>query len=238
MPEFVPSSYLSTREALNRLGRELFPSELTGKEHEARRGLISEDEWLRIKDLPPARGGDAPGSGPMMRRTKAPAVKTAPHSSDDPSDPLYQEEYRAGMRYMDARDRLRKLLEAGQLEAAILDPWVGTLHRASASLWRRFDADRMIERGRAPIPNSPNTGSLLIKRFAEANVHTKPMPEAKIQAAIDVLKEKIATESLTRAQQRDFLRKTFPSYHVTARQLVQIFRAVPAPRGRPKKSDK
>jgi hypothetical protein len=122
MPEFVPSSYLSTREALNRLGRELFPSELTGKEHEARRGLISEDEWLRIKDLPPARGGDAPGSGPMMRRTKAPAVKTAPHSSDDPSDPLYQEEYRAGMRYMDARDRLRKLLEAGQLEAAILDP--------------------------------------------------------------------------------------------------------------------
>jgi hypothetical protein len=130
------------------------------------------------------------------------------------------------------------LLEAGELEAAILDPWTGKLRRASASLWRRFDADRMIERGQAPIPGSPNTGSLLVKRFAEANVHTKRMPQAKIQEAIEALKEKIATESLTQAQQRDFLRKTFPSYHVTARQLVQIFRAVPAPRGRPKKSDK
>ena len=47
MSEFVPSGYLSIREALNRLGRELFPLEWTGREHEARRGLIGEDEWLR-----------------------------------------------------------------------------------------------------------------------------------------------------------------------------------------------
>jgi hypothetical protein len=51
---FVPNGYLSIQEALNRLGRELFPSEWTGEEHKARRELISEDEWLRIKDLPPA----------------------------------------------------------------------------------------------------------------------------------------------------------------------------------------
>jgi hypothetical protein len=44
--------YISIREALNRLGRELFPTEWTGEEHKARRGLISADQWLKIKDLP------------------------------------------------------------------------------------------------------------------------------------------------------------------------------------------
>jgi hypothetical protein len=39
------------------------------------------------------------------------------------------------------------LLEAGGLEAAILDPFNGILHRASTALWH--DADRMIEKGRA-----------------------------------------------------------------------------------------
>jgi hypothetical protein len=237
MPKFVPSGYLEMHDALDRLGRELFPSEWTGEEHKARRGLISEDEWLRIKDLPPARGGGAPSSGTMPRSTKAPATKLAPHSSGDPSDPLYQEEYRARTRYMAAHHRLRQLFEAGQLEAAILDPWSGKLHQASVSFWRRSDADRMIEKGKAPIPRSPNAGSLLVKRFAEANEHPKPMPGAKIKEAIEALKEKIATESLTRAQQIDFVRKTFPSYHVTERQFREIFQAIPVSTGRPKKSD-
>jgi hypothetical protein len=170
MPEHVPSGYLSIHETLNQLGRDLFGSDWTGEEHKARRGLISEDEWLRIKDLLPARGGGAPASGTrMLQSTKAPAAKPAPHSSGDPSDPLYQEEYRARKRHMDAHDRLRQLLEAGQLEAAILDPWSGKLHRASASLWRRSDADRIIERGEAPILGSPNTGSLL----ARSRLHTQ-----------------------------------------------------------------
>ena len=47
------------------------------------------------------------------------------------------------------------------------------------------------------------------------------MPQAKIQEAIEALKEKIATESLTRPQQEDFLRKNFPSYRVTERQLCR-----------------
>lgn len=145
MTKFVPSGYLSIRDALDRLGRELFPSAWTGEEHKARRGLISEEEWLKNKDLPPARGAGACGSG---RSRKAPAAKATPDSSDDPSNPMYQEEYRAGKRQMEAHHRLRELLEAGRLEAAILDPWSGKLHRASASLWRRFDADRMIERGK------------------------------------------------------------------------------------------
>jgi hypothetical protein len=53
------------------------------------------------------------------------------------SDPPYQEGYRVHKRYADARRELHDLLEAGDLEAAILDPWTGNLHRASAALWRR-----------------------------------------------------------------------------------------------------
>src|SRR5215469_1848765 len=106
MPEPVPSGCLSIGDALNRLGRELFPSAWTGEEHKARRGLISEEEWSRIKDLPPARGG---GAGLEMPR---PTKKAGPHSTGDPSDPLYQEEYRARRRHVDAQRRLRQMLEA------------------------------------------------------------------------------------------------------------------------------
>jgi hypothetical protein len=60
MTEFVPSGYISIREALNRLGRELFGSEWTGEEHSARTGLISKAEWLKMKDLP---GTGASGGG-------------------------------------------------------------------------------------------------------------------------------------------------------------------------------
>ena len=59
MSELVPSGYLSIGNALDRLGRQLFSSAWTGEEREARRGLISEEEWSRIKDLTPARGGGA-----------------------------------------------------------------------------------------------------------------------------------------------------------------------------------
>jgi hypothetical protein len=114
---FVPNGYLSIQEALNRLGRELFPSEWTGEEHKARRGLISEDEWLRIKDLPPARGGGAQDSGHMMQST--PAAKPGLHSTGDPSDPSYQEEYRARQRYVDAQHLSLPKIISGRSDDAI-----------------------------------------------------------------------------------------------------------------------
>jgi hypothetical protein len=228
--EFVPSGYISMREALNRLGRELFPSEWTGEEHKARRSLIGADEWLKIKDLPPAHGGgaDAPDSG---RR------RPADNLPSDPSSPAYQAENEASQRYLSARGRLRASLERGDLEAAILDPFTGVLHPVSASLWRQHHADRAIEKGQAPIPGSP-TGRLLVKRFAERNAPTKPMPRAKIQEAIEALKERTAVESLTRAQQRDFVRKTFPGFRVTERKFIEIFQEVGVSTGRPRKSNK
>jgi hypothetical protein len=130
------------------------------------------------------------------------------------------------------------MLEAGELEAAILDSWTGKLHQASASLWRRHDADRIIDKGQAPIPGSANAGRVLVKQFAEVIEPRKPLPRAKIPEAIDALRAKLATESLTRRQQTDFLRQTFPNYQLTEKQIREIFRAIAVPTGRPKKSDK
>jgi hypothetical protein len=238
MPELVPSGYLSIGEALNRLGRELFPAARTGEEHKARRGLIGKEEWIRIKDLPPARGAGPPRSEMLRTRAAFGRADQTPHASSDPSDPLYQAEYEARERYEWARDQLRASLERGDFEAAALNPFSGTLHPVPASLWRRHDADRMIEKGQAPIPGSRNTGELLVKQFAEANEPKKPLPQAKIPEVIAALEAKLATESLTRPQQEDFLRQTFASYQLTARTIRKIFRAVPVLTGRPKKSDR
>jgi hypothetical protein len=250
MTEFVPPGYISIREALNRLGRELFHSEWTGEEHKARSGLINPDEWVKTKDLP---GIGMSGSGTrrgrviIERTLDTPVTARMPSASDrrrrnteptDPCDPSYQTEYRAAERHAAARHELRIRLEAGHLEAAILDPWSGELYRVPARMWRQHDADRIIKHGRAQKPPSGNIGSLLVKRFAGASVPAKPVPAAKIREAIEALKEKIATESLTRSQQAEFVRKSFPSYHVTERQLSEIFRAVPVPTGRPRKSNK
>jgi hypothetical protein len=238
MSEFIPHGYLSIHEALNRLGRDLFRSAWTGEEHKARRGLISEDRWSRIKDLPPPRGGDAPGGGRARGGAFArPATARVPSQPDDPSSAAYQAECQASERYASARARLRTSLERGDLEAAILDPFTGTLHRASASLWRRHDAGRIIDKGQAPISGSRNSGSLLVKQFGEANVSAKSMPRAKIKEAVEALKKKIATETLTRCEQADFLRNNFPGYRITTRELNEIFRQVPVPKGRRRKSD-
>ena len=238
MNGFIPKGYIPVRDALNRVGQELFPSEWTGEEHKARRGLISKDDWLKTKDLPPLRGSGAPGSGAMAGRAGAAPVMATPHRIGKPSDPEYQAEYRANRRYEDACDRLRTLLEGGDLKAAILDPWTGKLHPASAALWRRSDAGQMIKKGRAPIPNSPNTGELLIKQFQEPSVPTKPLPRARYPEVIEALRQKLATEPLTRAEQKAFVRATFPTHHVMDRQFSKIFQSVPVPSGRPKKSDK
>jgi len=110
MTDFIPRGYISIDKALDHLGRELFPAEWNGQERKARANLIGADEWLRIKDLAPARGSDAGGSAPD-RKPAAKSNANSPHSTDDPSSDSYQKEYRAGKRYEAARDRLHVLLE-------------------------------------------------------------------------------------------------------------------------------
>jgi hypothetical protein len=127
------------------------------------------------------------------------------------------------------------LLESGDCEAGILDPFTGTVHRAATALWRRSAADRMIKNGQALIPRSPNMGSIIIKEFRAADAPAKPMPAAKLKEATSVLQQEMATKSLTRSQQEDFVRKKFPGHHVTVRQFRKISRSVPVPPGRPKR---
>jgi hypothetical protein len=240
MTEFVAHGYISVRDAVDRLGRGLFPEVWTGDEYQARSGLISEEKWLQTKDLPLARGGGATGSAPAPKTIaesaatalnstadpssssspgggapgSAPAPKsiaasgaTAPHRTGDPASSSYQKEYKARKRYEDACTRLRTLLEAGELEAAILDPFKGKLHRASTALWRRHDgAGRMIEKGRAPIPYSLNTGTLVVKEFPVPSQARTPLPASKIREVVDALLGKVTTEKLTRPQQKDFVR--------------------------------
>jgi hypothetical protein len=271
MTEFVAHGYISVRDAVDRLGRGLFPEVWTGDEYQARSGLISEEKWLQTKDLPLARGGGATGSAPAPKTIAesaatalhstgdpssfsspggggpggAPAPKTiaasgatAPHRTGDPASSSYQKEYRARKRDEDACKWFRTLLEAGELEAAILDPFKGKLHRASTALRRRHDAARMIEKGRAPIPYSPNTGTLVVKEFPVPSRPRTPLPASKIREVIDALLGKVTTEDLTRPQQKDFVRKMFPNCRVTERQFSEIFQEVPVQKGRPKKSGK
>jgi hypothetical protein len=247
MTEFVPHGYTPIREVLNHLGRESFPKEWTGEEHKARTGLMSSEEWLRIKDLP---GTGASGSGMRIggtiikRPLNAPDLPkvtwTAPKTTlpTDPCDPSYQNEYRGAQRYAPVSQWLRVLLERGELEAAILDPWSGKLHPVPAQMWRANGADRMIKSGRAQIPPSGNIGRLFVKAFVPKSVRSAPLPQAKIEEAIAALKEETATESLTRPQQKQFVRQMFPGHQVTDRQFRRIFQLVAVKTGRPKKSDK
>jgi hypothetical protein len=142
MPELVPSGYLSIGDALNRLSRELFPSAWSGEEHKARRGLISKDEWNRIKDLPPARGAGPPRSEMLRTRAAFGRADQTPHASSDPSDPLYQAEYEA-REYEWARDQLRTSLERGDFEAAALNPF-------SVAYRYACDVVRELMKGREP----------------------------------------------------------------------------------------
>jgi hypothetical protein len=96
----------------------------------------------------------------------------------------------------------------------------------------------MIKSGRAQIPPSGNVGSLFVKAFVPKGVRSAPLPQAKIEEAIAALKEKTATESLTRPQQKQFVRERFPRHQVTDRQFREIFQFVAVKTGRPKKSDK
>jgi hypothetical protein len=242
MTEFVPSGYITIREALDRLGVELSPTQWTGQERTARTGLMSAEEAAS-----PGTGASGSGMRPgriiVARPLNTPVSKVAwtakqKTALDDPFDPSYREERRAAQRFAPVSRQLRVLLEAGDLEAAIWDGETGKLHRVPVQTWRQHDADRMIKSGRAQIPPYGNIGLLLVKGFTPARVPLKPMPEAKIAEAAAALKEKTATENLTRPQQAEFVRQMFSDYHVTQRQLMEIFREVPVQKGRPTKSNK
>jgi hypothetical protein len=237
MSEFVPSGYISVREAENRLGKALFPVSWTGDEYKARSGLMSKEQWLAIKDLPPARGSGAPDD----IRAGGTAAKSAPATVPEHEDPLsasYQKEYQASERHRAVLHQLRVWLEAGQHEAVVLDVFTGRLYPIPFEFWRRHNAGRMLEKQQAPIPNNANTGTLLIKDLSPPSQAGKPLSRPQIEKIIAALRKTLETEKLTRAQQQEFVRKEFPQYRITHRQFLEIFKELPIPKGRRKNSDK
>jgi hypothetical protein len=243
MTEFVPSGYIPIREALDRLGGEMFPAQWTRQEHTARSGLMSAED-AALPGTGASGSGMRPGGIIFERPLNAPVMakvaRTAKQETTptDPRDPSYQEERRAAQRYAAVSHRLQVLLEAGDLEAVIWDGGTGQLHRVPVQTWRQNGGDRMIKSGRGQIPPYGNIGPLLVKGFAPMGATFKPMSKAKIAEAIAALNEKTAIENLTRPQQAEFVRKTYLGYHVTERQLNKIFQEVPVGKGRPRKSNK
>jgi hypothetical protein len=119
MPKFVPSGYISIPEAVNRLGRELYPAAWTGEEHKARTGLISEEEWLKTKDLSPPRGADALGGAPRRRRS---APDKSNPSRTVPSDPLSRSVPVKPQRTAGPSDPLKQLVPLEPPPQMIIDP--------------------------------------------------------------------------------------------------------------------
>lgn len=176
MGSLVPNGYITIADAEDRVGQELFPTEWTGDERTARTGLIGGEEWARTKDLLRPTGSGA-GRGPC---------EIKPLVTGDPADPAYQTEYQAGERRSAAYHRLHTGLEAGLYEAAVLDPWSGALHSLRPAFWRRHSAARMLRRGEAPLPYSPNKGRLYICLPTE---ETQPpqVPEIRTKSPRNVM---------------------------------------------------
>jgi hypothetical protein len=86
MPEFVPSGYLSIREALE--GCELFPSAWTGEEHKARRGFIESIIQEILGPLTPrGRPSQARGHGrppPPLRKAVSQQLGAVKLAADTP----------------------------------------------------------------------------------------------------------------------------------------------------------
>src|SRR5215207_3894026 len=147
----VPNGYVTVRDALNQIGKSLFPKDWTGEEHEARSGLISREEWDRLKNTP-ATGHFGSGArpygytGPLDSRG---SYRPPAPSFEDPDTEEYQAERVAHDRFSKVFLELHTRLEAGLATAAIVDPWSGKLEKISRAEWRRNDADRFLLKGRS-----------------------------------------------------------------------------------------
>jgi hypothetical protein len=157
MTSFVPSGFTRTRDILDRIGRELYPTEWKGEpEHEARAGLISLEQYEYEKCTPGIGSSDS-GSGP--------SIGGGLRAAGSPDDPEYQAEYLARQRYEAARLELLTRLEAGALQAVVIDPRNGRAYKVDRNIWRRNDAEHFIDRGQAPYRgvHCEQIGTLYIK---------------------------------------------------------------------------
>jgi hypothetical protein len=155
MTSFVPSGFERTRDILDRIGRELYPTEWKGEpEHKARAGLIGPEQHEYEKCTP--------GTGSSGSRS---SIGGGLMADGNPDHPEYRAEYLARQRYEAARLELRTRLEAGVLQAVVIEPWNGRDYNVDRKIWRRKDANHFIDRGTAPYRgvHCEQIGTLYIK---------------------------------------------------------------------------
>jgi hypothetical protein len=221
MSDFVPSGYITVREALDCIGRELFTSEWTGQEHEARSDLITNEEWEQIPGVPILFG---PGAGGVWKPER-------PHG--DPRDQAFQAELKARKRFEASCEELRRRLEAGHIGSVRVDPRTGHVEGNSVATWRRDNALAMIKYAEVGAEN------LFVEQFGRES-SSRPFSQSKIQKARELLQAEIMTKSTTRSmteeQRWTFLRRTYPSQHITERQFRSICKGL-TKIGRPRNAD-
>lgn len=170
--KIVPRGYITARDMFDRIGRELFGREWTGDlEHRARPNLISVEQYEHDCKTP---GSGRRGGGALVDRVirtggfvESPAAIAARLAAAgemqrrDICSDQYQAERLARMRYEEVHNEFIGRLEAGEIKAAVLDPWSGEIHPVPVKTWRTSAASRYVSKGRGPI-RGLEEGPLLI----------------------------------------------------------------------------
>jgi hypothetical protein len=217
----TPAGYMQPREAINAVGRELYPTDWVGDEDQAPAFQFAPGQIIP--------SGSGAGSMFVYRQsrtaTKHEPVKYEPARMADTEE--YRRKYEANVaarkRWQEVSEELLRRLEAGEVHAAVLDPWTGAIHKVPHSFWRRNDAERMLIRGQAPIPYSSNYGTLLLELFQAkaAKVAKRQLTASEMNNAVQRLK---TSPNLTRSQQRKVILDLYP--HMTDRKWRELLRIV------------
>ncbi len=144
----IPLGCTRCREAIDAIGRELFGADWTG-----------EEDKVPVFQYPP--GETLPGmykKGEERRRMPDTAEYRAEFESNE----------RSRSRYQTAVREVLNRVEAGILIGVVVDPWTGQKHNLNARWANRSDAERLLKKGSAPIPNSRNSGNLYIAGLPDA----------------------------------------------------------------------
>jgi hypothetical protein len=218
----TPAGYMRAREVINAVGNELYPTDWTGDEDQ-----VPAFQFAPGQIIP---SGSGMGSDPWRGTWRV----VHPHSPTEPYEPARMtdtEEYRrkyetnvaARKRWADVIEELLRRLEAGKLRAAVLNPWTGATNRLSQAFWRRSGAERMLVRGKGPIPYSTNHGTLLIEVFQPkaAQAPKRQLTGSEMDNAAQQLK---GSQNLTRPQQKKLILDLYP--HMTDRQWRELLKMV------------
>lgn len=181
----TPSGCITVKDAIERIGRQMFGAKWTNLEFEARSGLVTVEKWEHDWNTPAPVNG---GSGARQKHFPSVAVDPVKLTEEEifsdprrypfgnPRSPDYQAERLARIRRDDAFKELHRRLEAKELDGVVVDYWSGAKAIISDSVWRRSNADKMIEKEQAPQRHSSNPGRLFIRDVGWNDKTIAPLP--------------------------------------------------------------